>query len=618
VRLTHRAWRRTVLILGLLSLCAPPQARGEEDTAGRMIKLPPFIVEDSGPARLHWRYATFSQFEILSVCSDHTTEEFLRELYGLEQQLSAVLPTEFRFHTSLPVTYILCDTSMQQRLDQDIPVQMLLNHGSTAPAAIQSQHFVTIPHLGLQDPDAYMSFVLLDSHFMKDGQMTYLPDAMAYLLRQRTPPLPSWFVSGFTSLYGTWSFTQPGEATILHIMLPNVSPYAKIGGGNLVQIPGESTVGIFSAPLSWISPQEGKLLRLKISSRLANNRPVASLLLPMEDLLIRANPPPGSGPAAERYRRTWAAQAALFVQWALDEQSNSSPESHGPGRARLWRFLTRTSAEPGTEAMFQDCFGLNFDEAREKLGRYFLVASSQTKALGINASDPPSIPVRDATEAEIARIKGDWERLEVGLVKKTFPGLSAAYQEHAHKTLWHEYDLGDRDPRLLAVMGLEACDVGDDAAAKPLLNAATKAHVIRPLAYEELARILYAEAVAQPLGANKKKLSAGQTAVVLAPLSDARKQSPPLLSASELFANVWFQSDRPPSRTELAELDADTVLFPHSASLTFQTAVLEAQAGLIPQANRLIDRGLQNIAEGPGKTRLVQLRTLLVASGTAK
>ena len=594
----HR-WRRG-LALGLACLGAG-LVHGQ-DTEGRMVTLPPFIVADKGPP-LHWRYVAFDHFQILAVTSESRTREFAQELATLETELRWMIPPQFRFQTSVPVSYLLADASLQQQLDQDLPTEMFLGkHG--APAGT-SQHFVTVPHLGLQDTDSYATFALLDGSFFQTGQMTYLSDAMEDLLRRRTPPLPAWFIRGFMDLYRTVSFTVPGGNAIV---------YDPIDGRTAARRPSREEIEVVSIPFTWISRRDSQLLRDQIDTGLTRHQPVGPLLLPMRDLVEQPHPPAGTKAEVERYRRAWLSQAGLWVRWALDDQ-NKGPNPRGqPWRDCLWMFLARASAEPVNETMFRECFGLGYPEMQEELARYLPNAVTLFAELGTEVPDPPRFTVRDAAPGEVARIKGDWERLEVAAVAKTFPALASAYQEHARETLRHAYGEGDRDPQLLAAMALLDCDAGDDAAARPLLAAAVKAAVIRPRVYVEWARLLYTEASAKPLGAGGR-LNAEQAAVILGPLAAGRSQSPPQAAAGELAAEVWLHTTQSPSVSDLAEMEEDAFLFPHSADLTCAVAELEARAGAIATARRLVDRGLQYVTVPADRGRLDQLQAALKRSG---
>src|SRR6185436_1525062 len=139
-------------------------------------------------------------------------------------------------------------------------------------------------------------------------------------------------------------------------------------------------------------------------------------LLPLADFF--AGELPSADSAAGEGLSLWQAQAALFIRWGLAGRG-------APRRTALWKFAERAAVEPVTEALFQECFGLDFATARQQLTAYLPEAMREKLALR-PAQRPrlPDYPLRAATEAEIARIKGDWERLEIAFVKTQFPPLA--------------------------------------------------------------------------------------------------------------------------------------------------------------------------------------------------
>lgn len=110
----------------------------------------------------------------------------------------------------------------------------------------------------------------------------------------------------------------------------------------------------------------------------------------------------------------------------------------------------------------------------------------------------PPLALRLATDGEIARIKGDWERLEINYVRQRYPDLATKYIEQARRTLLRAYDRNDRDPRLLAVLGLCEVDAGNDAGARDYLETAARLEIVRPRVWLELARLRLADYLAAP------------------------------------------------------------------------------------------------------------------------
>ncbi len=287
----------------------------------------------------------------------------------------------------------------------------------------------------------------------------------------------------------------------------------------------------------------------------------------------------------------WRSQSALFLRWAL---YRDEPER----RAALWRFVEQASVRNVMEADFEAAFRVSYAEVTKALLEYLpraIEASSAVVLRTPQVTPMSDVELREPTTAELARIKGDLERLEVGFLKETQPQVAAHYEAQARRTLRRAYDNGVRDPELLAVMGLCECDAGNDAAARPLLEAATKAGVVRPRAYYELARITYNALRAWDAEA---KFSAKQTAELLQRLFAARAQSPPLPEVYQLIALVWRWCEVAPQRAHLGVLHEGVRNFRSNLGLVFATAKLNVENGFGTEVAGLIDYGLRGAAGG--------------------
>src|SRR5690606_802034 len=146
--------------------------------------------------------------------------------------------------------------------------------------------------------------------------------------------------------------------------------------------------------------------------------------------------------------------------------------------------------------------------------------------------------------AEIARIKGDWERLEADWVRETRPELLEHYLDKARQTLNRGGADGDSDPALLAVRGLNAFDSGDFAEAEFLLGAAAQAALaqdppLRPRAWLELARTRLALWLSANPWADGAALPADGADAMLALLAHARAASPQMLDVYHTYLRIW-------------------------------------------------------------------------------
>jgi hypothetical protein len=308
-------------------------------------------------------------------------------------------------------------------------------------------------------------------------------------------------------------------------------------------------------------------------------------------------------------RKTWVAQCALVVRWVLDAHPLAE-------REKFWDLVAR-GAGGITATSFQASLGIDFATADAQLAAYLPTAVRKTLTLKpAKPIKPPTLALRDATDVELARLKGDWERLEVGFVKKSTPELADKYLEQARRTLRRPYDRDAREPRLLAALGLCECDAGDDHAARDFLESAARLGVLRPRAAYELARLRFAEAVASPEEADGR-LSTAQVAKIFTPLFAVREQAPPLPEVYELIAHVWARSAYRPTRNHLAVLDEGVRLFPRRSELVYQTAALYAHNGLDAESADLVKLGLLIAPAGTDHDRFAQLEAQLAAAAPA-
>ncbi|HEX3730584.1 MAG TPA: hypothetical protein VHV47_12315, partial [Opitutaceae bacterium] len=523
------------------------------DEPGKVVQLPPMIVETDG-APLRWRYASLPGVEILSLCSEHVTAEFARQIAATANELTWMLPVALQGRTSAPTAFLICDPSLARRLTEDIPAETLALKPSAAAGGLWPSfargHIDVVPNISLHDDDSYGVFALLygSAEDLRAHPLMATPDNVLQLMARRSPPLPAWFVRGFLYLYGEATLVPRADTS--SIWLDVRAALAAEASG-----PKEFVL----QPFVWVSPSLTRLLR--------QFQPKTPQLLPISEIVVAPRKLSGLPPdEAAVYRQKWICEAALLLRWAF--------EGGQPRREALEKFVDASSRRPADEAMFRDCFGLGFGQADAELGGYLPRAINGSLALSGDDPAPRRVDVRAATDSEVARIKGEWERLEAPFVRQSYPALAEVYFQLSRRTLWRAYGGGDRDPQLLASMGLWECDTHDDLAALPLLEAAVRGGTLRPRACYELARILWEQALRANAGAAPSP-AAAQAA--LEPLECARALQPALPRASELAAAIWLGQAAAPSAEQLAGLEAEARRFPRDDALQQTTAALAAR-----------------------------------------
>jgi hypothetical protein len=538
------------------------------------VALPPFIVEEPtrGPP---WRYAEIAGYEILSRCNDGVTRRVVEAHFQLHQLLAEILPPSLQVTMSVPRAFILYDEELQPAASKEVISRMLRTApelppqdfpmapgrgGFRAPASRPRYSF--LPNLRLWDRDSMAVFMIVRRDDFNAGQLSLTHDYVTFLVRSRVPQLPLWFVHGFLSLHQEMRYE--GRRLTLD-------------------------------PLQWISEEHTDQLKKDPKS--------APPMLPLEDFLSHRLEP--RDPAATHDPvRTWQSQAALFVRWGLDANG-------GALRARFLKFVEQSAVHGAGAATFLECFGFELAEAEAQLSAYLPRAVRRT--IHFRPAKParlPPLPLRNASDGQIARIKGDWERLEVPYVKAISPELAPKYLEQARRTLKRAYDRGERDPRLLAIMGLCEGDAGNDPGARAYLEAATRIGPIRPRANFELARLRFAEFSANPAGSSGG-FSVSQAADVLRPLFAARAEPPPLPEVYQLIADVWSRTDTTPTRGHLAVIDEGVRLFPRQTELVVRGAELNLRHGFLQHAAAFIDLGLRIADSDETRARITALQQQL-------
>ena len=598
-----------------LAWAGSPAARAaDEPVTDKVVELPPFLVEEVGKGP-PWRYAELPGFEFLSRCNDTTTRNIAEAYYQLHQLLAVVLPEELQIQFTVPRAVILYDDELQPAASREVVAQMLRREEARTPqlddpASLDhrrlrapSRRVNFLPNLRLSDEDAITIFSLVRQDSLDTDTLFLTNDYVTFMLKNRVPALPAWFTTGFLALYRDMTF-RGGEITL--------KPLQWMSDAETDAVKRDPKIACSPAPLREFFT--GELLRrdLKPAPRDVPATPEPGTDAPNKGPTIEGMTLPRAAlnwdqlTVPER-AQLWTAEASLLFRWALDEKNL-------PRRTALWKFVERASTESMSEKLFQECFGLDYAAVQQQLASFLPTAVHRTDHFRLPpASKPPPLPLRDASSTEIARLKGDWERLEIPFVKQLFPEAAPKYLEQARRTLMRAYDRDDRDPRLLAVLGLCECDAGDDARAREFLESAARFGDLRPRACRELARLRLADALAHPAGP-AGLLSTGQMAAVLTPLFAARKLSPPLPEVYELIAEAWSHSAFPASRPHLAVLDEGVALFPRRTELVYRTAALDVQRGFFPEAKLYIDLGLRIAPDDAGRQRFADLKTQLPSS----
>ena len=175
----------------------------------------------------------------------------------------------------------------------------------------------------------------------------------------------------------------------------------------------------------------------------------------------------------------------------------------------------------------------------------------------------------------------------MGHVQRRLPQVREPYLAQARRTLHRAFDAGDRDPRLLATMGLCEIDAGNPAGAREFLEPAVAGGVVRPRAYYELARLRFA--TLRRDAPETKLFSFAELAPIFQPLQRAIAQAPPLSEVFILLAEAWSRCELSPHAAEFAELEMGAHLFARQPTVAYPIAHALARHEKKPAAAAVLD-----------------------------
>ena len=558
-------WTRGLRLTAVwLGLAARQVALGADAS---VIELPPMMVEETATS-VRWLYTRVDGFEFLSRCSAATTRRYAEAWQKRLQLLRVLVPDPFLPRADLGSVVVLYPQDGKQAVSPEIQreLQALQSVGGDySLGSLDRRRMGFAPNMRINDRDMHAVFVSVNEARFDASTLIVSPGYLHYLLERRVPILPTWLIEGIDRTYL---------------------------GADFVKAP------ITLPPLVWANRWD--------SDALARDPDRPRALLPANELFAPTSAKRGDT-SSQRRLEVMLSGTELLVRWAID--------SGGPQREALWQLVSRAAEEPLTEEVFEACFGFGFSELRDRLSDYLPRAVKEP--LRIDPGKLPALPrvdVRPATPNEIARLRGEWERLAIGHVQSRLPQVRELYVEQARRTLRKAFDAGDRDPRLLATMGLCEIDAGHPAGAREFLEPAIAAGVVRPRAYFEVARLRFSD-LRQNLP-ETKTFTYAELATVLEPLRQAVQQSPVLPEVFALFAEAWVRSTAAPAAADLAVLEQGARLFARQTKISFFIALALTRHGRSAQAKALLAAGEDYLYDEATRQRFAELNKMLTSQST--
>jgi hypothetical protein len=585
-RLARAALRSLPALTALLGGAAHA-AETDGPSLGRVVELPPVTVTESRelPPPEKWRYTQIPGFEVLSNASDRAAQRLLRDFQLFQTAVGIIMPA-FQYRPAVPASLILCGRG--GKFDVFLPkgdrpvdtgaASLTYRKGEQAAIIVDMQTSV----MQLSTPESLSSVGGDRGGTSIDGfEVDYFKlmrrEYILFLLSRFEPRAPAWLEEGVTQLFMAMDYSRKYIA------------FAKLEDPNTISIEQANAIanaaanaeaGIETGSFSTSAPQQDRDFNAALARRGLMSMP----------LMFSVGH--GSSETRNVLGSTWAKQCYAFVHYCI--YGNNGRHQKG-----FLTFVNRLAKEPLSEELFKQCFGVTYRSMATELRGYIEFTNYKsiefTAKKGQELPDVPPPPLRDATDGEVGRVKGQ-------------ALILAGNLDAARLALIAPYARGDRDPQLLAELGLYERLAGRDDRARKFLEGAVAGKTTRARAYVELARMRLAEAQTQAAG---KPLPTAQTAAVLSPLFAARGVPPLLPETYELIAETWERSAVKPRRDNLAVLDEGVQRFPRRVDLIYRAAVLNAQNGFLEDAAALADWGLKVAPDEAARERFAQLKATL-------
>lgn len=562
-------------------------------TSSETLTLPTFVIKDAQglPRPEAWRYTAGPGYEVLSQVSTFRTKELINEFLRFREALRVVFPG-LETSPELPVTFIFCGRG---RFNALVPAERPSGSegGSRASYFVHGRESayvvldlatdeVNIANADGADPLSASDLLAgVQVDVFQQLRRQYL-----FALYARQPHrLPPWFEEGLAQLLMRMTIDQKLiRFAVLEDPLVDEGPSPLVPGEMDARDSAEASV---SVPMVMPSPRQDRDFRLSLRER---------RLFPLSDIFrVKRDSATTQNPLGN----SWAKQSAAFVHLGLYGRDKKFQKG-------FLNFLQRTARTEPTEEIFRASFGMGYADMLMELRLYISTPTYEAfnfPAKGAGLTIPEVASLREATQAEVGRIKGETLFL-------------SGKEEAGRLELIAPYVRSGHDPQLLAALGLAEHASELDDRARKFLEAAFAGKALRPRAHLVLGELRLAEALktAQEAGG----LTAAQAAFVREPLLLARTQRPPLPEVYELFAEVWDHSLEPPKPEQLVLLEEGVRLFPDRIGLVYRTAAWELRVGRNEQAASLVEYGLARASSEEGRARFRALQAKLPPAGASQ
>lgn len=249
------------------------------------------------------------------------------------------------------------------------------------------------------------------------------------------------------------------------------------------------------------------------------------------------------------YTAEEAKLASLFVHFGLFGE-------YGKFAPNFTQFVNRLgNGEQPTEVMFNEVFGISMSRMETYLAVYArdIAAFSSTEISGKLPSMPKFI-YREATQSEVARIKGEM------YVAQANPGKAL---EELRTAYWR----GEREPGMLALLAALELQIGAEPRARKIIKALMELPAPPPQTYIAAARLQFKDALAAKPADAKLTLTEEETNALVGTLSGALAGGLTTEDLCGTLAEIIIKSSTRPDPNMLAFLEQASKRYPKNQNI---------------------------------------------------
>jgi len=529
---------------------------------GPLVTLPAFHVVDTRilPALEDWKYAQVPGFEVLSSASNSTSRDVVHDFSRFHRAIDAIWPL-VRMNASVDASIVLCSSGKE--LKEFVPEEIINNADQTLSLSLEDrEHAAIVINLSAINADK------------QDGSKILHSEYVHFIVNRIGPRTPIWLKAGLEATFGSLIYTE-----------------------NRCAIPAQEDFFV----------EERKAFSKRLNEALLHSQNIAEFIrqdVRYQELLKEArvvtlkelftadneNLFKDAGGGLDPYLR----QSQAFISFCLFSEN-------GKYRDAFTRFAYLSARLPQSDGLFEQCFHVGYDV----MMAFFWANTENQSNRGFDIIGKDGKVVKDvnklefvlATDAQSSRIRAEAQRM-------------AGRSEDGRYSLIAAYLRGQRDPDLLASLGLAEYASGKEDRALKFLLAAVKSNTRSVRAYTTLVKIELSEYLKK---SSHHKLLVDQVAELLRLLFKAKSLVPPIPEVYELIAQVWINSSVDPMVGHLQILNQGLALFPFDTELFCLDAMLYDHIGLKAQAVQILDVGYSVTADQAEKQKLAQLKASLEA-----